>query len=128
MERGYTDHIYSPLYKKLFKGSGICAGEIEYADVMEAVQAIKADGGIAVLAHPGYQNTYCLIDRLIAAGLDGIELYHDMHTEADHEKIRRLAVEKNLLLTGGSDFHGDYGTTGLGGLLCPAETLARFEP
>jgi len=129
IEQGYTDAIYSPLYEELFKECGICSSEIEYIDVFEAVQAIKADGGLAVLAHPGYQNTYYLIDRLVAAGLDGIELYHDMHTAKDHEKIRQLADERNLILTGGSDFHGDYGTmTGLGDLLCPSEMVKHFEP
>ncbi|MEG6586459.1 inositol monophosphatase family protein [Dendrosporobacter sp. 1207_IL3150] len=128
VKQGYTDNIYSPLYEELFKGRGICAGEIEYVDVTEAVRAIKADGGIAVLAHPGYQSTYCIVEQLISAGLDGIELYHEMHTADDHEKIKQLADKNNLILTGGSDFHGDYGTTTeLGQLLCPIETLSYFE-
>lgn len=129
VEQGYTDGIYSPLYEELFKGSGMCSREVEYVDVFEAVKAIKADGGIAVLAHPGQQNTYYLIDQLVDAGLDGIEIYHEIHTAKDHEKIKQLAYEKNLILTGGSDYHGEYGTmTELGQVLCPPETLNYFPP
>ncbi len=92
-------------------------------DVFEAIQAIKADAGIAVLAHPGHQNTYYLIDSLVDAGLDGIELYHEMNTTKDHEIIQQLADEKKLILTGGSDFHG--ARSGVGSVAHPAREACK---
>lgn len=128
IEQGYTDDIYSPLYKLLFTTGGICSGDIGYVDVFAAVKAIKDDGGIAVLAHPGHQNTYDLIDSLVKVGLDGIELYHEEHTVDDHIKIMEYANRHYLLLTGGSDIHGAYGSaTAPGQYGCPEETLAILD-
>ncbi|HIU64141.1 MAG TPA: PHP domain-containing protein [Candidatus Avacidaminococcus intestinavium] len=126
--KGYTDEIYSDLYQSLFKGDGICAGDIEYADVFAAVQAIKNDGGIAVLAHPGYQDTYYLVPELARNGLDGIELNHEKHSAEDQRRIRNLAAKYRLLQTGGSDFHGTYGSVkGLGKLVCPEQEFTRLK-
>jgi predicted metal-dependent phosphoesterase TrpH len=73
--------------------------------VSEALTAIHAAGGVAVLAHPGVSGSAAL-DPLIDAGLDGIEVYHAEHTPAQVAHYRRVATERGLLVTGGSDFHG----------------------
>ncbi|MGL4798245.1 MAG: PHP domain-containing protein [Cellulosilyticaceae bacterium] len=109
IRQGYTDSIYSPLYRELFKGNGPCNRDIEYVDVWDALKAIKDDQGIAVLAHPGQLNSYELIPSLVACGLDGIEYAHKDHTPSDHQKIESYEKAYNLILTGGSDFHGAYG-------------------
>ncbi|SKC47845.1 inositol monophosphatase family protein [Maledivibacter halophilus] len=128
IEKGYTDKIYSSLYKQLFKGNGICARDIEYIDVFDAVKAIKGDGGIAVLAHPGQLKSYDLIDDLVEIGLDGIELYHEDHTDADHRKILEYQEKYNLILTGGSDYHGDYGSNfKIGDFLTSKEYIKFFD-
>ncbi len=127
IEKGYTDEIYSDLYKKLFKKGGICSGDIEYVDVFEAVKAIKADNGIAVLAHPGQLDSYGIIDELVAQGLDGIELNHMDHTEEDVTKIKEYSDKYGLILTGGSDFHGEYGSSiKIGEITAPNEYIRIF--
>ncbi|WP_353626267.1 hypothetical protein [Bacillus sp. JCM 19041] len=83
--------------------------DIEYADVYDAIRAIKKDGGLAVIAHPGQLDSYNLIPELIDAGLDGLERNHPDHDRYDHKKIEQLAREYGLLLTGGSDYHGSFG-------------------
>lgn len=110
IERGLTTEINGELYRKLFKGGGIAAREIEYIDVFAALAAIKADGGRAVLAHPGQQDSFDLVEALVAAGLDGIELYHEDHTPEHHRRILELARDHRLILTGGSDEHGALGS------------------
>lgn len=110
IDKKYTDGIYSSLYKKLFKGDGVCAKDIEYVDACEAVKAIKMDGGIAVLAHPGQLNSYPYIEKLVEAGLNGIELFHQDHNDEDHMKIKTYCSKYKLITTGGSDFHGSYGS------------------
>lgn len=108
--RGATDRIYGELYQTLFKNGGIAVREIEYANVFTALEAIKADGGRAVLAHPGQQDSFDLVAQLASAGLDGIELYHEDHTPEDYPRVLELAQDYRLILTGGSDAHGTLGS------------------
>jgi predicted metal-dependent phosphoesterase TrpH len=68
---------------------------------------IQRAGGLASLAHPGRTRIDARIPELAAAGLDALEVYHSDHDEAAVERYRRLASELGLLMTGGSDFHGD---------------------
>jgi len=86
----------------------------EGLDASQAISLIHDAGGIASLAHPprslgvdaagGLQN---FVARLVPLGLDGIEVYHPSHTQADRKRMRRLARVYDLVVTGGSDFHGD---------------------
>lgn len=47
-----------------------------------------------------------LLDRLIKSGLDGIEVDHRDHSEAERGELLRLAIENDLIVTGSSDYHG----------------------
>lgn len=124
VEKGYTDKMYSSLYKSLFMGDGPCRMDIKYMDVFDAIKAIKADNGIAVVAHPGQKNSYEVIEELVEFGLDGIEKYHPSHKEEDIKKVQELADKYNLITTGGSDFHGEYAKSRkLGCCLCPKESI-----
>ncbi|WP_026895636.1 PHP domain-containing protein [Clostridiisalibacter paucivorans] len=128
IEKGYTDKIYSDLYTELFKGQGICSRDIRYIDAFDAVKAIKEDQGIVILAHPGQQDSYYLIDRLVDIGLDGIEIYHKDHTEEDHNKIFQYREKYDLILTGGSDYHGIYGSENeIGDITMPSEYIGYFH-
>ena len=127
--KGAARSIYGALYRELFKGTGVAAGEIDYPEATDAVKAVKADGGIAVLAHPGQQNSFDLLPSLLAAGLDGIELFHEDHTPEHRQMVKELARAHGLLLTGGSDYHGSYGTSPApGAYLAPPSTLRSFGP
>lgn len=128
IEKDYTTSIYSDLYKKLFKNNGICAHDIEYVDAKDAVRAIKDDGGLAVLAHPGQLNSYDLIPELVSNGLDGIEVNHISHNDEDVKKVIEFSQIYGLILTGGSDFHGTYGEEdiNIGQILSPREALNLF--
>jgi predicted metal-dependent phosphoesterase TrpH len=73
----------------------------------EAINLIHSAGGVAVLAHPGLVPHYesLLIERLIPAGLDGIEVVHPDNPPPIEQRARELAQQYNLIITGGSDFH-----------------------
>ncbi len=74
----------------------------------EAVIAIiHAAGGLASLAHPGVTAVDGRIPALVAAGLDALEAYHSDHDPAMRDRYLALAREHHLLVTGGSDYHGD---------------------
>ncbi|MEG0471782.1 MAG: PHP domain-containing protein [Solibacillus sp.] len=123
----FTTLAYKKLYKELFKGDGICARDIEYVDAIEAVRSIKGDGGLAVLAHPGQLNSFDMIHELVQNGLDGIERNHFDHSEEDMKKVEEYAEEYGLFLTGGSDFHGEFGKAiQIGEITCPAEAVQQL--
>ncbi len=59
-----------------------------------------------MLAHPGQQNNFALLPKLVEAGLKGIEYNHPSHHEEHRRKVREEAEKFGLFMTGGSDFHG----------------------
>lgn len=78
----------------------------------EAVKMIRTMHGIPVLAHPALQKKSdealeSLLVQLKSVGLLGIECYHSEHSADDVQKCLSLAAKYNLLITGGSDFHGE---------------------
>ncbi len=73
-------------------------------------------------------NSYDFIPELVEAGLDGIELNHLDHTEEDKQKIMEYAAKYNLVLSGGSDFHGRFGAEiGIGDIECPASFIEFLQ-
>lgn len=72
----------------------------------QAIELIRAAGGLAVLAHPGWGTDDEMIRELAGAGLDGVEVYYPDHSPYQVEHYRDLAVRLGLLMTGGTDFHG----------------------
>lgn len=108
VSHGKAEELFGEFYYSVFKNGGICHFDIEYADPLEAVKAIKDAGGYAVLAHSGQQQNFELIPALVKAGLDGLELNHHANSDRDKQVIREYAEKYNLFLTGGSDFHGRY--------------------
>ncbi|MDZ7756670.1 PHP domain-containing protein [Rhodohalobacter sp.] len=78
----------------------------EYVTVKELVGIAKEAGGVLSLAHPGPLYTQDEIDELTALGLDGIECIHPSHNYSLQRTFSKLAARDNLLVTGGSDFHG----------------------
>jgi 3',5'-nucleoside bisphosphate phosphatase len=80
--------------------------------VADAIQKVLDAGGSPVLAHPirlGIRDAAAeesFIRDLRDAGLRGIEVFHSDHRPADMERFAGIARKLNLLVTGGSDFHG----------------------
>ena len=96
---------------------------------LEAVQLVRAHGGVPSLAHPGtVLRLEELLPQLVSAGLAGIECYYGSHTPAWTAYCLELAARSGLVPTGGSDFHGrgDHGAD-LGGVFVPPENLEALE-
>ena len=74
---------------------------------LEAIKLIKEVGGIPVLAHPYTLNRDDLIPRFVDDGLMGLEVYYSEHTQSMVNFYLGLAKKYNLLVTGGSDCHGN---------------------
>lgn len=97
--------MFGDFYQRVFKNGGICDFDIEYIDICEAVDTIKKAGGQCVLAHPGQQKNFYLLEKL---PFDGVEYNHLIHSVSDKKIIRAYADKYGLFLTGGSDYHGNY--------------------
>jgi predicted metal-dependent phosphoesterase TrpH len=94
----------------------------------EVVAIIHAAGGLASLAHPGRTRIDARIRDLRDAGLDAIEVFHSDHDSGLVERYAEMSRTLDLLVTGGSDFHGDPGhglTPGSAGL--PAAEWSRLS-
>jgi predicted metal-dependent phosphoesterase TrpH len=73
----------------------------------EAIDLIKEAGGVPVLAHPGLYENDALVEEIITHGLAGLEVYHPDHDEERTERYRKMAERHGLIITAGSDFHGE---------------------
>jgi predicted metal-dependent phosphoesterase TrpH len=92
------------------------------------IATIHRAGGLASLAHPGRTLIDARIPALRAAGLDGLEAYHSDHDAAAAEGYCRMADDLGLLVTGGSDYHGDPGLrVSIGSSTLPAEAWHRLH-
>jgi len=77
----------------------------------EAIAAVRAAGGLAVLAHFAVApDQASIVGDLVAAGLGGIEVHHRSFTAATVEAMRAVAAAHRLVPSGGTDFHGDEGS------------------
>lgn len=77
----------------------------------ECINLILNSGGIPVLAHPKSlelteKEFLILLKEMINNGLKGIEVYHSNHTKEEMEYYLSIANKYNLLISGGSDYHG----------------------
>lgn len=101
----------------------------------DGVRLIHSAGGVAILAHPVlYGYSQAELDKLVLSidGLDGIEAVYSTYTPSDERDIKRLAQKYNLLLSGGSDYHGENKPdielgTGRGHLFVPEDFLDKIR-
>ncbi|UCD93581.1 MAG: PHP domain-containing protein [Candidatus Zixiibacteriota bacterium] len=94
----------------------------------EAIELIHRANGLAVLAHPGIAAADKYINEFIGYGMDGIEVYHPRHTQAQREHYMEIAKERHLLSTGGSDYHGREGRYGMiGSQPVPVRLLTELK-
>ncbi|HTC68188.1 MAG TPA: PHP domain-containing protein [Acidothermaceae bacterium] len=88
-------------------------------DPVRAIALVKAAGGVTVFAHPAASSRGAVVDEaviatLAAAGLDGLEVDHPDHDAQTRARLRALAGELGLLVTGSSDYHGSVKEIELG--------------
>lgn len=103
--KGYAAEVRAAMRTYLSKGTAayVPAPSLPPA---EAVATIRADGGAAVLAHPGITGQDSLLEGLVEAGLVGLEVRHPAHTDEHVAKYEELARRYGLIATEGSDYHG----------------------
>ncbi|MEU7428673.1 PHP domain-containing protein [Streptomyces sp. NPDC048362] len=100
-------------------------------DPFEAIRLVKGAGGVTVFAHPaaakrGRTVPEATIAKMAAAGLDGVEVDHMDHDPDTRARLRGLAEELGLLVTGSSDYHGSRKTVSLGAYTTDPEVYGEI--
>ncbi len=98
---------------------------VDALDVPGAIQRIHQAGGMAVWAHPPMPLLGGALQEFVDAGLDGLECYRPRVSEPDLNRLLAKARQHQLLVTGGSDWHGDWHGE-LGSFHLEAELLEGF--
>ncbi|MCU0607580.1 MAG: PHP domain-containing protein [Candidatus Edwardsbacteria bacterium] len=109
-ELGYVGSVDEAFARYIGSGCPAYVGK-DFLTPAESFALVHDAGGLAFFAHPGIENADELIDGFVADGLDGLEVWHSKHTAAQARHYQELATRRGLLMSGGSDYHGD----GLGG-------------
>jgi predicted metal-dependent phosphoesterase TrpH len=128
---GYVESIDEAFDKYLGKGKAAYVEKFRIS-CQEAIKLIRDAGGLPVLAHPyllqlGKGVVFEeLIGELKSLGLKGIEIYYPEHPPESVRFYAQVAKKHNLIITGGTDFHGDIKPeiklgSGFGDLFVPYE-------
>ena len=111
VKKGYVKSIDEAFERYLGQGKAAYVDK-EKLSPFQAIEAIHAAGGLAILAHPIELNCpniaalETVVRNLMDDGLDGIEVYHSSHDSHQTRMYLDLARRYHLLVSGGSDFHG----------------------
>lgn len=110
-KKGFVKSIDEAFKKYL--GQGMPAYVEKYRiESSKAIKIILDAGGVPVLAHPvliqltNNDLLESMIENLVSMGLMGVEVYYPEHSDIQVASLLEIAKKLNLLVTGGSDFHG----------------------
>ena len=118
MKGKYPNKMENKGFKDIFneKTTDELAKAMGYIPVKDAIEAVNADGGLSILAHPQEYDNWAEIEKYVDFGLRAIEINHSRMKGGDFERANEFAEKFDLLMSGGSDFHrlgrfelGDYG-------------------
>ena len=128
LEKGYINSIGDAFYRYISKGGPAYVERIKMTPE-EAVKLILRSGGLPVLAHPlTIDDPEAVTTRLKAVGLIGIEAYYGEFNAEQVSYLVKMAHRHNLIVTGGSDYHGldDARETMIGGAQVPLEAAQKL--
>lgn len=108
---GYAVSVQDAFNKYLKEINNKIRGKNKGLSYQECLSLILNSGGIPVLAHPktlelNEKELLILLKELMINGLQGIEVYHSTHTKEETNLYLSIASQYNLLISGGSDYHG----------------------
>ncbi|MFW5976763.1 MAG: PHP domain-containing protein [Bacillota bacterium] len=112
VKNGYIEEIGDAFNQKYIGNGGRAYVPKYKISPEEAIKIIKKVEGIPVLAHPVFINHGDPLDKndirlLKDSGLMGIEVFHSKHNDRDQKYYQKIAEELELVITGGSDYHGE---------------------
>jgi len=103
-----SDNPYLNFYRDFFAQGRPAYVPIEYMPYSQAIDLIRCNGGIPVIAHPGANlaGREFLVEELVKLGAEGVEVFNNYNSPAQISYFCETGVRKKWLLTCGSDFHG----------------------
>ncbi len=126
--KGLTDKLRDGFV--IYNQYGITNDSGDYPSIPEVIKQIHSAGGKAVLAHPGVSikelDPQLFQDRLLSLleySFDGIECYYPTHNEEITNVCLSVCRDRKLLITTGSDCHGDFGYSRIGELKITLDQL-----
>ncbi|MBI3952221.1 MAG: PHP domain-containing protein [Acidobacteria bacterium] len=137
IEKGYVESTQEA-FDKYLKAGALAYVDKKRLTPADAIQLIHTAGGLAVMAHPirlklaDADDLQNLVWESVEHGLDGLEVYYSDHSPELTHQLLDLARRCDLLIFGGSDFHGqnkphiDLGV-GRGNLNIPDSLLSAIE-
>jgi predicted metal-dependent phosphoesterase TrpH len=127
-KRGHVSSV-SDACARYLSDSAPCHVPKKVLPLGEVVRLLSGAGGVAVWAHPGWNiKREDLVDRLVASGVRGVEVWHPNHAERIRKEILELAERRGLVCTGGSDFHFiELIEADIGEVTAPAGTVAALR-
>lgn len=111
MKYGYVKTSQEAFDKYLIAAFDKTRGNTRKLSYVDCLNLITDNGGIPVLAHPkslelNEKDFLVLLKDMIKNGLQGIEVFHSTHTKEEMKYYESVAKKYNLLISGGSDYHG----------------------
>lgn len=108
LEYGFTDRMYGELYHQLLGKGGPAYQPVVYpVPVREVLQMAHAARAVVIMAHPGLYGGLELAKELATEGvIDGVEVSHPGNSPAVQIELKNLAMQYQLIVTGGTDYHG----------------------
>ena len=104
-----SDNPYVNFYWDYYAQGRLCHAKINYPSMEHVIESIHESGGLAVLAHPGINlcgREALLSEDILPLGLDGIEVFSSYHNTEQTAFYMKQALENDLFVTCGSDYHG----------------------
>jgi predicted metal-dependent phosphoesterase TrpH len=131
VELGVVPTVSDAFTEEWLADGGRAFVEKHETDPFEAIRLVKGAGGVCVFAHPaaakrGRTVSEARIAEMAAAGLDGVEVDHMDHEADARERLRGLAKDLDLLVTGSSDYHGSRKTVALGAYTTDPEVYGEI--
>ncbi|MHC4914318.1 MAG: transcription antitermination factor NusB [Planctomycetota bacterium] len=105
VEAGHCSSVSEAFRRYIGDRGPACAPKVRITPA-GAISLVHGAGGLAFLAHPGIGGHDEMFGQIAEAGLDGLETRHTLHSEPSAEHFARWVHRRDLLCTGGSDFHG----------------------
>ncbi len=110
LEKGYVVTEREAFDKYIAQGRPAYVPRYKF-EPQSALNLIADAGGISILAHPGLLRNETIVNLLIEMGVEGLAVYYPEHSSSLIRKYLGLCKDRNLLITGGSDFHGSGGVS-----------------
>jgi 3',5'-nucleoside bisphosphate phosphatase len=104
---GYATSVEDAFMRHLSKGRPAYVPRLGL-NAVQSIRAIRSAGGLASLAHFAEAPEHVpFLRELIDAGLNGLEVFYRAYEQPVVSELRRVATDLRLVMTGGTDYHGD---------------------